>query len=693
MAEESSKKLGCDHSHFTLFSYVSNMIRGLFSAVTETLVHPNKNPTPVPLWFAVLSLCTLGAPILVMPVIFAMAHYITRVIHLMKALVNDLQGKNDTRLHPWARWVCLLIAPILLLPLFCSRKMLFADRPEQEATKYQEDEVAKKLSDETNALVKIFALPIVGFASLGVGFIAVSAVATTTLAASIGGAIWLFFVAGFLSEWQTLELSVRKFITNLFLTGDPTWINNIDADHSQGNDNKRVLQRLGFIVTVIVAIGLGALTYTHTYSAFIALGQFSSIAISLSAIQVLTPIIATCTALAFGILIFKCVRDAICDANGDDIITKAIDNISSTWDSEDNTALKIFKIFIWSAVYLTSLGLTAFYVLTAGPAWMKSAKTAFQSDIFAKIITYCFYPIYTIFFTTAAINTFDHVIEHSKNLGHSFGDFMAEQAKRASNLFESHGLLTSMVIGLVLMVETLLKIATILTLDVGLTLGMFILHLIGDAAVGAEEEAPFGMSCWSVLLVDSLAHAVLDGGFLLEWALGDLDHKCEDDPHHQCDEENCTQSHSHVNMPYAIFCLTIIGPLLHGLCYHIAKSLGSNWKSPIKLLIQQTGSSDDAGKEDSFVDGRTCTEVNAPTQEAFANLVFWSQPRLCFDPNCNKHPSPDTATNNEDRTGDGLVSELTSLLNDSSDEDGDQNGESLGGFLQGNLSSLGYPSP
>lgn len=572
-----------DHVHFTLFSTISQMLRDLFSAVVETLANPfpkDNEKQPVPLWFALLNVITLGAPIILTPIIFALAHYIARFVHLSKALFHDLRTcRKRAKLRSWVHIACVFIVPIFILPLFCSKKALFSG---ERLVGHNDD-----ISESTLILTKVISLSIVCFASLGVGFIAVSAVATTTLAASLGGGIWLFFVAGFLSEWQTLELSVTKFMNNLFSTGDMVWLSNFnDTDKISNIHTKKTLQRLGFIITLIVAVGLGALTYTHTYGALIALAQFSSISLSISFIQVLTPIIAACTAIAFGILIFKCVRDAICDKDHQNLFTKAKGNLSNVWNQDTHVSVKLAKTLLWSSAYIISLGLTVFYVLTAGPAWAKAAKTIFQSELAAKMITYCFYPIYTLFFTVAAMKTFDHIIAHGQKLGHSFSTFMAQQAKRAAYLFEGKGLFASCGIGLLLLVETIMKMAVVITLDIGMTLGMFLLHLVGDAAVGAEEEAPFGMNCWSVLLVDSLAHAVLDGGFLLEWALGDLDHSNHNhlSSHAHSDQE---QDEPKINRLYALFCLTLIGPLLHGLCYRIARKCGQKWESPKDYLIRR----------------------------------------------------------------------------------------------------------
>ncbi len=133
---------------------------------------------------------------------------------------------------------------------------------------------------------------------------------------------------------------------------------------------------------------------------------------------------------------------------------------------------------------------------------------------------------------------------------------------------------TKVILSLLWLVETLLKTVCFLVLDFSLTLGLFFLHLVGDAAIGSEETPPRGFCANTVLIMNSLSHFFADFGFILEWSKGGLDHE-----HHHRD---VSVDPYQVNVWYGLACITLIVPMVHMLLH---KAAPSRIAHPINTLM------------------------------------------------------------------------------------------------------------
>ena len=68
------------------------------------------------------------------------------------------------------------------------------------------------------------------------------------------------------------------------------------------------------------------------------------------------------------------------------------------------------------------------------------------------------------------------------------------------------------------LVGSLLKVSCFLILEIGLTLGMFLLHILGDSAIAAKESGSMGMGCGWVLATNFISHFLADFGFVHEFS-------------------------------------------------------------------------------------------------------------------------------------------------------------------------------
>ncbi len=344
-----------DHDHFTLFSSWSSEVTTLIHASFNTLrlwltgrlaqfkQEKTKSENPhekniVPVWFAFLSL--LVVPILLVPFLYFGHRMISQIADVARGWWHGWSHKDNSqpRLKSWAWWTVTLGLglPILLLPFLFTPNFLH--------TKPIEPHIKAERYPYAKAISRLLVL----FAALGTGFIAVTAIMASPLGAPLGLWVWLFFLAGFLSEWQTLELSMYDLLNKLFKhknlglkhelqdklakklnkewgVSKEKWLTfgqwktlcpNLEAQAQQ----MLWMQRAAFVFSTIIAIGVFALAYSHTATALPILFGLSAFSITPIGLTTLLTLIATGTALAYFCLVYRGLRESIYNPYGDHLI-------------------------------------------------------------------------------------------------------------------------------------------------------------------------------------------------------------------------------------------------------------------------------------------------------------------------------------------------------------------------------------
>jgi hypothetical protein len=567
---------GCDHTHMTMFSTWSLEFRSIISECYKRLYvwlgkpedQDDSEDTKVPLWFAILSVLVFPI-ILLVPIAFNLDKWWKNV----KKLWNDIKGE-ETKLTGLTKALLLLTAGlgVLIIPMFASRESWLKSTNTHKHV-------------HPHPWLKLLARSIVLFASLGTGFIALSAIIATPLGAIMGSAVWLFFVAGFLSEWQTLEVSTYQFFANV-ADGHGLWMQTELKDKIANRtnqywgitDKKNKLtfaqwselsphltkqktnllraQTAALIFSVGMGIGIFALAITHTTPAVLGLIGAATLASAPWSMSVLIGCIAIGTAIAYTCLVYRGIRDAIYNENGDHLLGAWFKTLYQTY--QDSKGIYKLKAFGMGICYLAMAALVIFYIATAGPTWFKAAKSIYHSRAAAIAINIFYYPAMLIFYSSACQTTIDALAQLGRETINGVKNIASKSFTQAIVTITTGAWKALFVIPLCLL-EVSLKISCFLILDLALTMGMFILHLLGDAAVGAEEGSAFGLSCGWVLAIDGLSHFFTDFGFIVEWASGELT-----DDHHESSPPPLPTYE--VSIPYALCCLTIVIPLIHGIC-------------------------------------------------------------------------------------------------------------------------------
>ena len=602
---------GCDqehdHAHFTLFSLWSAEFTSLIHACFNTLRiwisghKPNEQSEnrhelqTAPRWFAVLSLFIV--PVLLVPCLYFIHRMISQVCDLARGWYHTFIANNNDKpkLKPWVAWIITLGLgiPILLLPIVCTPNFLHTmpvESKEREPYPY------------SKAISRFLVL----FAALGTGFIAVTAIIASPLGVSIGLWVWLFFVAGFLSEWQTLELSMYDLLHKVFKHKNPWLRHELESKIAKKlnkewgvpqekwltfdewsklspgiEDQARHLLHMqmgAMAVSVVIGIGVFALAFTHTAYALPILFGAAVCSAHPAIIIALLALIATGTAVAWFCLVYRGLREVIYNPYGDHLVGVWIKTLHKLF--RENTAeskhwanklkLPFMGLFVFGMTFLV-----VFYLMTAGPAWCQAANKLYKNPAFAFILDCFYYPFMFLFYSNAGKKTCDAMITLGVNLKTGIlaiasASFKAYKAAMDQCDYK----VTKGLLGILWLVETLLKTLCFLLLDFSLTLGLFFLHLIGDAAIGSEEAAPRGFSANAVLVINSLQHLFADFGFILEWSSGGLDHEHSHD--------GVKVAPYKVSLVYGLASMTLIIPLCH-LALH--KFAPQRFSHPIHWLM------------------------------------------------------------------------------------------------------------